>query len=186
MARSFKLPTPDYAERVCGCSREGDPNPVEPQSDERKGREARGQEQRRRQVQGRSGKGQRQGRRQEGHRQEGRRQEEEETPVVTIDLDGIGQRIVALPIRAANYIGLNTGKAGILFLSEIVDVPRLSEPALGTVSKFDFSTRKTEPFVAGVSDFVVSANGEKARLKPRTGASLAVVHRRDGCGAKAW
>ena len=65
---------------------------------------------------------------------------------MTIDLDGIGQRIVALPIRAANYIELDAGKTGILFLSEIVDVPRFSEPPAVTVSKFDLSTRKTEPY----------------------------------------
>ena len=50
-------------------------------------------------------------------------------------------------------------------MSEIVDVPRFSEPALATVSKFDLSTRKTEPFVSGVDAFVVSANGEKALFK---------------------
>ncbi len=34
-----------------------------------------------------------------------------------------------------------------------------------TVSKFDLSTRKTEPYVSGVSKFTVSANGEKALFK---------------------
>ena len=74
-------------------------------------------------------------------------EKKEEPPAVTIDLDGIGQRIVALPIRPANYIQLDAGKTGILFLSEIVDVPRFGEPPSVTVSKFDLSTRKTEPYV---------------------------------------
>ncbi|HEY6944439.1 MAG TPA: PDZ domain-containing protein, partial [Candidatus Acidoferrum sp.] len=76
-------------------------------------------------------------------------------------LDGIGQRIVALPIKPANYIGLDTGKAGTLFLGEVVDVPRFGEPTPATVSKFDFTTRKTEPFLSGIRAFAVSANGEK-------------------------
>jgi tricorn protease len=88
-------------------------------------------------------------------------EKKEEAVKVTIDLDGIGQRIVALPIKPANYIGLDAGKTGVLFLSEFPDVPRFDPIIPATVSKFDLSTRKTEPFVAGINGFVVSANGEK-------------------------
>ena len=35
-----------------------------------------------------------------------------------IDIDGIGQRILALPIPPKNYVGLATGKAGTLFVAE--------------------------------------------------------------------
>ena len=86
----------------------------------------------------------------------------EEPVTVTVDLDGIGQRIVAMPIKAANYVGLDAGKAGILFLTELPDVPPLNGPQAASVSKFDLSTRKTEPFVGGVTAFALSANGEKA------------------------
>ena len=89
-------------------------------------------------------------------------EKKEETPTVTIDLDGIGQRIVALPIRPANYVQMDAGKTGVLFLSEIVDVPRFGEPPAITVSKFDLSTRKTDPYLSGISGLVISANGEKA------------------------
>ena len=92
-------------------------------------------------------------------------EKKEESPTVTIDFDGIGQRIVSLPIRAANYIQLDAGKTGVLLLSEIVDVPRFSEPASVTVSKFDLSTRKTEPYVSGVTQLYFSANGEKALFR---------------------
>jgi tricorn protease len=144
--------------------KKGDPNPVEPQSDEEKiaKNEEKGKDADKTKATAEKDKA-KEGNKKEGDKKEG--DKKEETPVVTIDLEGIGQRIVALPIRAANYVGLNTGKAGILFLSEIVDVPRFSEPALTTVSKFDLSTRKTEPFVGGVSAFTVSENGEKALFK---------------------
>jgi tricorn protease len=92
---------------------------------------------------------------------------------VTIDLDGIGQRIVALPIKAANYIGLDAGKTGILFLSEIPSVPSLTEPTPASVSKFDLSTRKTEPFLGGLGSFVVSANGEKVLYRQGPGWFIA-------------
>jgi tricorn protease len=80
---------------------------------------------------------------------------------VTIDLDGISQRIVALPIKPANYVAVDPGKTGVLFLSEFPDVPRFEPITPATVSKFDLSTRKTEPFLSGVIGFTVSANGEK-------------------------
>jgi tricorn protease len=55
---------------------------------------------------------------------------EEETKVV-IDLDGISQRIVALPIPAANYAAIDAGKTGILFLTELPDVPRFDPNVSG-------------------------------------------------------
>lgn len=133
--------------------KKGDPNPVEPQSDEEK--IAKPEEKPKDADKDKSKEGDK--------AKEG--EKKEVTPVVTIDFDGIGQRIVALPIRAANYVQLDAGKTGILFLSEVVDVPRFGDPPSATVSKFDLSTRKTEPFVAGVNAFVVSANGEKALFR---------------------
>ena len=138
--------------------KKGDPNPVEPQSDEEKVAKA--------DEKGKAAdkdKDKDKGKEGDKDKDKGKEGEKkEEPPVVTIDLEGIRQRIVALPIRAANYVQLDAGKTGVLFLSEIVDVPRFNDPPSATVSKFDLSTRKTEPFVSGVTTFVVSANGEKA------------------------
>jgi tricorn protease len=100
---------------------------------------------------------------------DGDKDKKEEAVTVTIDFENIGQRIVALPIKGANYIQLDSGKAGTLYLSEIPDVPSLSGPTMGSVSKFDLTTRKTEPFVAGITSFAVSANGEKALYRQGPG-----------------
>ena len=100
---------------------------------------------------------------------DGDKDKKEETPTVTIDFENIGQRVVALPIKGANYIQLDTGKAGILYLSEIPDVPSLSGPTMGSVAKFDLTSRKTEPFVAGITSFNVSANGEKVLYRQGPG-----------------
>lgn len=102
----------------------------------------------------------------------GKEGEKKEEPVtVTIDLDQIGQRIVAMPIKPANYAALLTGKTGILFLAEQPSVPSLDGPALLSISKFELSTRKTEPFTGDVSAFDVSANGEKALFRQGPGPS---------------
>jgi tricorn protease len=147
--------------------KKGDPNPMEPQSDEEKvakaddkGKDA-GKDKDKDKEKDKGKKGDKD--KDKDKAKEG--DKKEEPPVVTIDFDGIGQRIVALPIRAANYVQLDAGKTGVLFLSEIVDVPRFSEPPSGTVSKFDASTRKTEPYISGVTAFAVSANGEKALFR---------------------
>jgi len=140
--------------------KKGDPNPVEPQSDEEKVAkpEEKGKDADKDKDKSKDEKKDKDKEADKGKEGE----KKDETPTVTIDLDGIGQRIVSLPIRPANYVQLDAGKTGVLFLSEVADVPRFSDPPLTTVTKFDLSTRKTDPYVGGVSAFVLSANGEKA------------------------
>jgi tricorn protease len=144
--------------------KKGDPDPVEPQSDEEKvakpEEKSKDADKDREKEKNKDKNKDTDKDRDKDKGKEG--EKKEEPPVVTIDLDGIGQRIVALPIRAANYVQLDAGKTGVLFLSEIADVPRLADPPTITVTKFDLSTRKTDPYLGGVSAFVVSANGEKA------------------------
>ncbi|PYT71937.1 MAG: protease [Acidobacteria bacterium] len=145
--------------------KKGNPSPVEPQSDEEKAAEEK------KDAAG-GDKGKEADNSKEGEKgKEGEKKKEEPVKVV-IDFDGIGQRIVSLPIKAARYEGLDTGKAGTLFLAEIADVPRF-EPAPITVSKFDFTTRKTEPFLSGIRAFGVSANGEKALYRQSEGWLIA-------------
>ncbi|MFN7928560.1 MAG: PDZ domain-containing protein [Blastocatellia bacterium] len=86
---------------------------------------------------------------------------EKKTPAVTIDFDGIGNRILALPIPARNYIGLAIAKSGLLFLSEATGGGLLGNgPA--TIHKFDLEKRKFDKVTEGITYFDISANGEKA------------------------
>ncbi|HEY1340741.1 MAG TPA: PDZ domain-containing protein, partial [Bryobacteraceae bacterium] len=88
--------------------------------------------------------------------------ESKEPPQVTVDVDGIGQRILALPIPARPYEGLYAGKTGVLYLLESIDDPAVPPDARGdAVHKFDLKTRKTEKALDGVRTFDVSFNGEK-------------------------
>ena len=145
--------------------KKGDPSPVEPQSDEEKTAEEK--------KDAGGDKAKEADQRKAGEKvKEGEKKKEEPAKVV-IDLDGIGQRIVSLPMKAARYEGLDAGKAGTLFLTEIVDVPRFGQPNPATVSKFDFTTRKTEPFLSGIRAFAVSANGEKVLYRQGEGWFIA-------------
>jgi len=77
---------------------------------------------------------------------------------VTIDFDNIGQRILALPPPARNYVGIAAGKAGTLFVVEAPSAPGI--PGL-TLHKLDLDKRKFDKVLDGISAFDLSANGEK-------------------------
>jgi tricorn protease len=79
---------------------------------------------------------------------------------VRIDLEGISQRILALPIPAKNFASLNVGKTGVLFLLE-APVVQTPGPANLTLHKFDLKDRKIDKVTDGVGSFTVSFNGEK-------------------------
>lgn len=77
-----------------------------------------------------------------------------------IDLDGIDQRVVAIPaIPARNYNGLYPGKAGTLFITEVPQAQ--AGPPGVTLQKYDVEKRKLEEVKTGINGFNVSANGEK-------------------------
>ncbi len=82
---------------------------------------------------------------------------------MSIDLENIDQRTLALPIPNRNYTGLLTGKTGTVFIVEgsPVNTPRRGPPAGSTVHKFDLTKRKFEKVLDGASQVAVSHNGEK-------------------------
>ncbi len=75
---------------------------------------------------------------------------------VQIDFNDIGQRILALPIPAADYTDLQAGKAGEIFLLQTSP-----ETHQSTLLKFSFSTRTPTPLLEGIQSATVSFNGEK-------------------------
>jgi tricorn protease len=81
---------------------------------------------------------------------------------VTIDFDGLLQRIVALPIPNANYTGLFAGKTGELFLTAAPLTSVGPEPPPFALVKFDLTARMAKPFAARLTAFALAANGEKA------------------------
>jgi tricorn protease len=82
---------------------------------------------------------------------------------VRIDFDGIGQRILSLPVPPRNYTRLLTGKANIVFLQEDSPIVNsmIASGTNATLHRFDLSSRKFEAIGAGVNLLTVSANGEK-------------------------
>ncbi|MGV3518329.1 S41 family peptidase [Luteitalea sp.] len=88
-------------------------------------------------------------------------------PAVTvIDTDGLGTRIVALPVPAGEYAGLQTGESGKVYYLRTAD-------GKTSLQQFDLKTRKTETWVPSAEAYAVTADGKK--LLYRSGTSLHVV-----------
>ncbi|HEX8091590.1 MAG TPA: PDZ domain-containing protein, partial [Blastocatellia bacterium] len=102
--------------------------------------------------------------------------EKKEPVTVTIDLDNIGQRILALPIPARNYTGMEAGKAGLLYLLEVAPgVGGLFGDGPRTLHKFDLEKRKMDKVIEGINAFLLSANGEKMLYRQGQGWFIAAT-----------
>jgi tricorn protease len=86
-------------------------------------------------------------------------------PIVTIDFENIGQRILDLPIPVENYTGLWAGKEGVLFLSggraQAADPEAADGPRGAVLRRFDLRSRKAERFIDDAAHVSLSADGEK-------------------------
>lgn len=108
------------------------------------------------------------------------KKEEADKPVeVKIDLDRIGDRILALPIPPRNYVGLAAGKAGVLFLAEGGPFGRPSNEGdaagIHAIWKFTLEKRKPESVLSDLTTFAVSADGSKVLYGPKGSYSIAAV-----------
>ncbi|MGB7189638.1 MAG: PDZ domain-containing protein, partial [Acidobacteriaceae bacterium] len=123
-----------------------------------------------------------------GDEKEASKKKAEPPKPTVIDLAGIGNRILSLPIPARNYVDLSVGKTGVLYLAEGSPVGRASAqdgPPIRALWRFTTKDRKTEEVLGGLTGYAVSHNGEKifymrgaswflapaAELKPGGGAA---------------
>ncbi len=87
-------------------------------------------------------------------------------PAKGIDLQGLDQRILALPLGSSRYYGLECTKSRLLF----IDRP---EGGAAQLKRFDFDSRKATLVKSGVSGFVVAQDGKSILI--RTGSSYSVT-----------
>jgi tricorn protease len=92
---------------------------------------------------------------------------EKKQPVkVLIDFDGLTQRIVALPPKAAGYDNLQVGKSGQIYYT------KSSGSDDKSLQRFDLEKRKEETLLDKVEQFELSADGKRMLLVTKDGASL--------------
>lgn len=89
-----------------------------------------------------------------------------ESEPTRIDLDGLSDRIVALPVAEANYGSLNVGADGDLFYVEFVQPggavlpPDANANEANSLNRFDFEEKKASTLLSGVNDFAISSDGK--------------------------
>ena len=104
----------------------------------------------------------------------------EEKPVeVRVDLEGIGNRILSLPIPARNYTDVAVGKAGVVYLPETSPFGRPSReddgPQIRAVWRFTLEKRKVESVLSDIDAFTVSANGSKVLYSRKKSWTIAAA-----------
>jgi len=103
--------------------------------------------------------------------------DDKDKPVkVTVDLDGIGNRILSLPIPPRNYAGLAAGKAGVIYLAEGSPVGRSSGedggPGIRALWRFTLEKREPESVLSDIDGFVVSADASKVLYARKGGWTI--------------
>lgn len=82
---------------------------------------------------------------------------------VKVDLEGIGNRIVALPLPASVYDGLETGLKGSVYFLEHSLSGRFADRG-ATLNRWTQEDHKTEKLAEGVMNLELSADGKKMLL----------------------
>jgi tricorn protease len=86
--------------------------------------------------------------------------EKDKAEAVVIDLEGIDQRVLALPIPPGSYSNLQVPTAGHLYYLEGKLVRNIVIGG-GKLHHFDLAKRKAEKLAEGVTMFLVSSDGKK-------------------------
>jgi tricorn protease len=99
----------------------------------------------------------------EPKKEAGKDSKKKEPMTVRIDLENIDQRILALPILARDYVSMEAGKSGMLFLLErpAGGGPRFAGSAGLILHRFDLDKRKSDKWMEGIAGVQLAFNGEK-------------------------
>ena len=95
-------------------------------------------------------------------------QSKEPAPVV-VDLDGISQRIVALPLEGAFYSSLQAGEAGHLFYLKAERGAFSGEPAESALARFDLEEREEKVLLEEVKGYDLAERNEKILVRTEAG-----------------
>ena len=89
-----------------------------------------------------------------------------------IDLEGIGSRILSLPMPAQNYAGLLAGTPGSFFAIEIDPIASVTSRAQTRLWKYSSDSRSASLFLSGVEGADVDKDGDKMLVQQGGGWSI--------------
>ncbi|MEO7260411.1 MAG: S41 family peptidase [Jatrophihabitantaceae bacterium] len=99
-------------------------------------------------------------------------------PPITVELDGLPERIVALPVAAGRLADLRAARGGLVWTDrpvagEIGESRNPDDDVRPSLQRWDFGKRKRVELAARIDAFAVSGNG--AKLVVRDGEALNLV-----------
>ncbi|MEV0679930.1 PDZ domain-containing protein [Actinosynnema sp. NPDC050436] len=105
---------------------------------------------------------------------------DDENPITVVDLDGLADRVVPVPVAAAGYSGLVAAKGGLLWLrsplrgvlGDNLATPSSRHPR-AVLERFDLVKTRTDVLVDGVDAYAVTGDGQRIVLQD--GGNLRVV-----------
>ena len=143
----------------------GTPSPLAPESDEEGAAEEKESEEEEAEQSGEGGAAEEtagdEPQEESGESAESAGQEEAEGVDVTIDLDGLERRIVALPVREGYYSGLRAGEAGKVYYLRGESGRALGGRAALDLYRFDLEKREEDEVAKGVAGFALAPDGKK-------------------------
>ena len=111
---------------------------------------------------------------------DGKKKDEKPKPV-EIDLDGLSDRIVQLPVPRGRYFGLGATPKGVLYASApikgMAEQPGIFEDDQGpdaTLHLFDLESKKSKTFVEGISGYALAHGGKKVAVMKERGEIFVV------------
>jgi len=93
------------------------------------------------------------------------------TPVeVKVDVEGLSQRIVALPLEPAGYASLQAGPAGQLLYLRQPGAERAD--GKWSLARYDFEKRKEETLLEGLASYEASRDGQRVLVRVKDDWSI--------------
>jgi tricorn protease len=100
--------------------------------------------------------------------------EDEKTSVTRVDVEGLADRVVPVPVAAAEYVGLKAARGGLLWLrrpllgvlGDNLASPE-ARPPRTVLERFDFTKLKTESLADSAEAFAVSGDGKRMIIEDR-------------------
>jgi len=104
-----------------------------------------------------------------------KKDDEEKPKPVEIDVEGLTERIVELPVERGNYGGLAATSGHLFYFSLPIrgqaEAPGLFQPEgpIASLQAFSLEKKKAETFVAGIGAYRLAAKGDKMAIMKQRG-----------------
>jgi tricorn protease len=94
--------------------------------------------------------------------------EKKELPKMTLDLEGIDQRVVEFPVPGDNYDGLRAADGRVFYMANgprtIADPDGPQQHEESRLIAFDIKSKKPDDFATGISSYTISGDGKRIAL----------------------